>query len=237
MSELVLVIGAIAGVTLSGLLACTIVKKELQFWPTPGKGSWQSRVFWALFRTLNVSTLALAYLDWQRWDGFSLERGLGATLAILGFALYGWAVYALGRRNVYCGRDGSSRAVSIAGRGTRNTQRPSRPISPWRLLPTRLQFLWSRRCSLSASCSWRSRKSTGSKPHTVPITGAIGSKWLAFMTGATRWRSSGTRPWGRRKLPKKSFSECRYANQLFSMAFTHRRSYGAQTRAVFWPTR
>ncbi len=106
MSGLVVVIGLFAGVTLSGLLACTIVNKELRFWPTPGKGSWQSRVFWTLFRTLNVATLALAYLDWQRWDGFSLERGLGATLAILGFALYGWAVYALGRRNLYCGRDG-----------------------------------------------------------------------------------------------------------------------------------
>ncbi len=106
MSELVLVTGVIAGVTLSGLLACTIVNKELRFWPTAGKGSWQSRLFWTLFRTLNVATLALAYLDWQRWDGFSLERGLGATLAILCFALYGWPVYALGRRNLYCGRDG-----------------------------------------------------------------------------------------------------------------------------------
>ena len=92
MSGLVLVIGVIAGVTLPGLLACTIVNRELKFWPNPGKGSWQSRVFWTLFRTLNVAALALAYLDWQRWDGFSLERGLGATLAILCFALYGWGL-------------------------------------------------------------------------------------------------------------------------------------------------
>jgi protein-S-isoprenylcysteine O-methyltransferase Ste14 len=106
MSGLVLVIGVIAGVTLSTLLACTILDKGLKFWPTPGKGSWQSRLFWTLFRTLNVATLALAFLDWQRWDGFSLGRGLGATLAVVAFALYGWACYALGRRNLYCGRDG-----------------------------------------------------------------------------------------------------------------------------------
>jgi protein-S-isoprenylcysteine O-methyltransferase Ste14 len=106
MSGLVLVIGIIAGVTLSGLLACTIVYKELKVWPTPGKESWQSRVFWSLFRTLNVATLALAFLDWQRWEGFSLERGVGGSLAIVCFALYGWACYALGRRNLYCGRDG-----------------------------------------------------------------------------------------------------------------------------------
>ena len=98
-----LVIGVIAGVTLSGLLACTMVDKEFEVWPTPGKGSWQSRVFWSLFRTLNVATLALAFLDWQRWEGFSLERGLGATLAIVCFALYGWACYALGRRNLSAG--------------------------------------------------------------------------------------------------------------------------------------
>jgi protein-S-isoprenylcysteine O-methyltransferase Ste14 len=48
----------------------------------------------------------LAFLDWQSWDGFSLQRGIGATLAIVCFVLYGWACFALGRRNLYCGRDG-----------------------------------------------------------------------------------------------------------------------------------
>jgi protein-S-isoprenylcysteine O-methyltransferase Ste14 len=106
MSGLVLVVGVMAGVTLSGLLACTIVNYELNVWPTPGKGSWRSRIFWSLFRTLNVATLALAFLDWQSWDGFSLQRGIGASFAIVCFVLYGWACFALGRRNLYCGRDG-----------------------------------------------------------------------------------------------------------------------------------
>ncbi len=106
MSDLVSVIGVISGVVLSGLLACTFVNKDLKFWPTPGKGSWQSRLFWTLFRSLNLATLTLAFLDWQHWDGFSLIRGLGATLAIACFVLYGWACYAIGRRNLYCGRDG-----------------------------------------------------------------------------------------------------------------------------------
>lgn len=106
MSEFVLIAGIVAGLALAGLLASTIVREELKFWPTPGKGSWQSRVFWTLFRTLNVATLAYAFLDWQAWHGFSLERGLGATLAIVSGALYGWACYALGRRNLYCGRAG-----------------------------------------------------------------------------------------------------------------------------------
>jgi len=106
MSVLVLILGAIAGVTLSGLLACTIANDELKFWPTAGKGSWQGLLFWTLFRGLNIATLALAFLDWQPWDAFSLGRSLGACLAIAGFALYGSACYELGRTNLYCGRDG-----------------------------------------------------------------------------------------------------------------------------------
>lgn len=106
MSGLVLIVGIVAGVTLSGLLAWTIFHEELKFWPTPGEGSWQSRVFWILFRTLNVSTLALGFLDWQHWEGFSLERGIGGSLALASGALYGWACYVLGRRNLYCGRAG-----------------------------------------------------------------------------------------------------------------------------------
>jgi protein-S-isoprenylcysteine O-methyltransferase Ste14 len=99
-------IGALIGVTLSSLLACTIVNDRLRLWPTPGKGSWQSLVFWSLFRSLNIITLALAFLDWQRWDGFPLDRMFGAGVAIAGFGLYFWACYALSRKNLYCGRDG-----------------------------------------------------------------------------------------------------------------------------------
>ena len=106
MPQTLFVIGAIAGVTLSGLLACTIVNDNLKFWPTPGRGSWQSLVFWSLFRSLNVITLGLAFLDWQRWEGFPPERILGAGVALLGFCLYFWACYALGRKNLYCGREG-----------------------------------------------------------------------------------------------------------------------------------
>ncbi len=106
MQQPLLVIGALIGLTLSGLLACTVGNKRLRFWPTPGKGSWQSFVFWGLFRSLNVIALALAILDWQRWDGFAVDRIIGVGVAIAGFGLYLWACYALGRTNLYCGRDG-----------------------------------------------------------------------------------------------------------------------------------
>lgn len=98
-------IGAAIGLTLSGLLFCTIRNETFRFWPTPGKRTWQSFVFWGLFRSLNVIVLALAFLDWRRWDALPLDRIVGLAVAICGFSLYLWACHALGRKNLYCGRD------------------------------------------------------------------------------------------------------------------------------------
>ncbi len=106
MSEPLVVAGAFTGVTLAWLLGWTLMNEKFKFWPTPAKGSWQSLVFWGLFRSLNLITLSLAFVDWQRWDGLSPNRILGAGVAIAGFSLYGWACFALGRKNLYCGRDG-----------------------------------------------------------------------------------------------------------------------------------
>jgi hypothetical protein len=60
MPETLLVLGGILGLTLSGLLASTIAFDKFKFWPTPGHRTWQSFLFWGLFRSLNVTTLALA---------------------------------------------------------------------------------------------------------------------------------------------------------------------------------
>jgi len=99
-------LGGIFGVTLSGLLAGAIAFETFKFWPTPGNRTWQSFLFWGLFRGLNVTTLALTVICWQPWQEFSVLRGTGAGLALAGFGLYAWALHALGRTNVYCGRNG-----------------------------------------------------------------------------------------------------------------------------------
>ncbi len=106
MSEPLVVIGAITGGALVSLLAWTNLNEKFKFWPTPGKGTWQNLVFWGLFRSLNAITLALAFLDWRRWEDLQLERIAAGALAIAGFSLYLWACYALGRKNLYCERDG-----------------------------------------------------------------------------------------------------------------------------------
>jgi protein-S-isoprenylcysteine O-methyltransferase Ste14 len=101
-----LAIGAVAGVALIVLLTWTRLDPALRFWPAPRRRSWQSVLFWTLFRTLNVAALAVAALGWERWDGLSPDRLLGAAVAVAGGALYGLACYALGRSNLYCGQDG-----------------------------------------------------------------------------------------------------------------------------------
>ncbi|MGO9483923.1 MAG: methyltransferase family protein [Rhodomicrobium sp.] len=106
MSVALFVLGGILGLTLSGLLACTIASDKLRFWPTPGKGTWQSLLFWSLFRGLNVSAFVLAYVCFQPWQDFYAVRVLAAGVAIVSGVLYAWALHVLGRTNVYCGRDG-----------------------------------------------------------------------------------------------------------------------------------
>lgn len=101
-----LAIGAVTGIFLNALLVWTRFNPGLRFWPPPHSGSWQSLVFWGLFRTLNVTALMLAALDWQPWREFLPERLAGAAVAICGVILYAMACYALGRGNLYCGKDG-----------------------------------------------------------------------------------------------------------------------------------
>lgn len=99
-------IATTAGIVLAVLLVWTQFDERPQIWPSPSTWSWQSLLFWSLFRTLNVTSLVLAFLDWQSgvWD--APERWLGATLAAACFVLYLLACHTLGRANLYCGKDG-----------------------------------------------------------------------------------------------------------------------------------
>jgi protein-S-isoprenylcysteine O-methyltransferase Ste14 len=95
-----------AGIVLSALLTWTWVDERLQIWPSPGTWSWQSLLFWTLFRTLNVSSLTLAFLDWQPGLTDAPERLASGAIAAGCFVLYLLACHTLGRANLYCGKDG-----------------------------------------------------------------------------------------------------------------------------------
>lgn len=101
-----LAIAAAAGVLLNILLAWTHVYPDLRLWPRERDWSWQSLLFWTLFRIQNLAIFALAALDWQPWRGLAPDRLAGLAVALAGGALYGLACYALGRENLYCGQDG-----------------------------------------------------------------------------------------------------------------------------------
>jgi protein-S-isoprenylcysteine O-methyltransferase Ste14 len=108
MTTVLFSIGALAAATLVGLLLVTLVVPGLRIWPTPGNGTWQSYVFWPLFRSLNVLCFAVALADigggylglpvWLR----------SAALALLAAAvtLFVYAFRVLGRDNSYCAQDG-----------------------------------------------------------------------------------------------------------------------------------
>lgn len=101
-----LALGAASGITLILLLVWTRLRPALRFWPTPRPWSWQGIVFWSLFRILNLGAIAVSLLDWHDWTGLSPDRLAGVALALAGAALYGVAVHALGRGNLYCGKEG-----------------------------------------------------------------------------------------------------------------------------------
>lgn len=104
---IVFLVGAAVAAALLGLLVLTMMMPRLRIWPTPGEGSWQSYVFWPLFRGLNVLCFAVALAD--RTPYFALPgwlRGLAALLLAASIALFVYSFRVLGRDNSYGARDG-----------------------------------------------------------------------------------------------------------------------------------
>lgn len=112
MHTTVLAAGLLAASLLVPLLALTLLKPDLGFWPSRGSWTWQSLSFWSLFRTLNVSTMCLAALSLILPDGQSilglpwLVRLVGLAVFLIVGALYLYTLFALGRANTYCRRGG-----------------------------------------------------------------------------------------------------------------------------------
>jgi protein-S-isoprenylcysteine O-methyltransferase Ste14 len=107
MTSVLFAIGAVIAAALLGLLLLTLLLPPFRIWPTPGPGSWQSYVFWPLFRSLNVLCFATALSDragvlglpaWLRAIAFALLAGS------IGLFVYSFRV--LGRDNSYGARDG-----------------------------------------------------------------------------------------------------------------------------------
>jgi protein-S-isoprenylcysteine O-methyltransferase Ste14 len=102
MSTVIFGAGVAVGVVLLALLVATILIKPLRIWPTPGEKTWQSYIFWPLFRGLNVLCFACAIVDTNAPLGLPLGlRAVAFGLLAASVALFIYAFRMLGRENSY----------------------------------------------------------------------------------------------------------------------------------------
>lgn len=107
MAGVVFAIAVGAGVTLIVLLLATLAVRDLRLWPTPGEKTWQSYVWWPLFRGLNVLCVVVALSDPTSALGLPLWLRAVAFLALVGStATFLYAFFKLGRDNSYGAQDG-----------------------------------------------------------------------------------------------------------------------------------
>src|SRR5262245_11013587 len=100
--------GAVAATVLLGLLILTMLAPPVRIWPTPGVGSWQSYVFWPLFRGLNALSFAVAIVDLgASYLGLPAALRLVAFVLLVGsLTLFIYSFRVLGRDNSYGAQDG-----------------------------------------------------------------------------------------------------------------------------------
>lgn len=103
----VLVIGLAVAAVLLVLLLATLLSGTFRIWPTPGPGTWQSYVFWPLFRGLNLLCFVMAALDTAGYLGLpAWLRILALGALIASTTLFVYAFHVLGRDNSYGARGG-----------------------------------------------------------------------------------------------------------------------------------
>ena len=121
-ASVLFIVGSAVSAVLLALLVLTMLFPQLRIWPTPGPGSWQSYLFWPLFRGLNVLCFATALAaDHASPLGLPLWlRGLAAALLVASLALFIYSFRVLGRDNSY----GAQQGLVTRGiyRWTRNPQ-------------------------------------------------------------------------------------------------------------------
>ncbi len=107
MLSIVVATALIALALLNALLLLTIFSRRIKLWPTPYTGSWQSYVFWPLFRGgLGLTLLAGAMTFAARHDisyGFWLAA---LPMMLAGFGLLIYSLANLGIEQTYGGKSG-----------------------------------------------------------------------------------------------------------------------------------
>lgn len=106
MATVVFGLGLVVATALITLLLVTLQHRPLRIWPTPGPKSWQSYVFWPLFRGLNVLCFAVVWLSppgFLGWPvGVRVVAGMACAASISTFL---YSFFKLGRDNSYGAKD------------------------------------------------------------------------------------------------------------------------------------
>jgi protein-S-isoprenylcysteine O-methyltransferase Ste14 len=104
MTNLLFGLGLGVAALLLGLLVTTLIVPPLRIWPTPGANTWQSYVWWPLFRGLNVVTAAVAFIARENAGDLGLPswlRVLAAMVLLVALLLFLAAFLGLGRDKSY----------------------------------------------------------------------------------------------------------------------------------------
>ena len=100
---------ALFGVSASAILlifalaAVAALRNDFQFFPPPGKQSWQHRTFLVLFRLFLYPLIALTAVVFEPvpQSTFALHYGLGGLLFVCGFGMAVWITLQMGWRNAF----------------------------------------------------------------------------------------------------------------------------------------
>jgi protein-S-isoprenylcysteine O-methyltransferase Ste14 len=88
------------------LLLLTVFTDVLKLWPTPSKQSWQTYVFWPLFRIGLGLTILLGVMSFAAAPHYDLQAAFGVPLALAGLGLTVYGYFDLGIDNTYGSDDG-----------------------------------------------------------------------------------------------------------------------------------
>tara|TARA_R110002049_G_scaffold227233_1_gene399409 strand:+ start:1798 stop:2367 length:570 start_codon:yes stop_codon:yes gene_type:complete len=112
MTIFIFTISLAAGVVLLVLSLLSLWRPQVQFWPPPGVGTWQYKLFWWLFRVFFVGVVLVCMLDFGGIGSqHSVQLIAGISLATTGFGLAFYVTFQLGWRDAH----GEAKCLNTSG--------------------------------------------------------------------------------------------------------------------------
>lgn len=108
MIEITFYVSLLAITCIVFLLMWSLMSEHVQFFPPPGKDTWQYKLFWGLFRLMFYGLVLLSILDFGSYgyvpDG--VRFALGLPILIFGFGAAFYLTFILGWKNAHGEKQG-----------------------------------------------------------------------------------------------------------------------------------